>query len=235
MISAQSPTFSHCETILQRNQYKELKNTFVEFWNRSLHHRIQVEIKFALIASSEELKASLPELQGKFAKLEKDLETLRHQFKGKNVPKQDEHLKGNRKHLSTQFETLKTTFYNLLLIWKNVQPKCAASLKGLETKAGQSSEFAAHAVEASDQSSFTRLLTEDVPSWLSLFQNAPAAIKAHLEEIALWMDITHSMIANPSWIKFPQRQPFLANLQKYMTNSPPIAIKSKVRSHKNNQ
>lgn len=150
-----------------RHHYTELKKICLEMWNRSIALRIEVETKFALIDSSLKLNISLPELMGKFTQLKDDLETLRHQFKGKNRPQHEKHLVRNRTHLSTKFETLKTTFYVLLGFWKNARPKCDANLKELETQIGKIKGIAAQALEAPH---FKQLLEVEVPSWVSLFR-----------------------------------------------------------------
>lgn len=201
-------SLSQYEAILQRyrNQYGELKKMCINMWNNSIQLRIKVEIKLTLIESSLQLKASLPEIKGKFAQLEKDLETLRHQFKGKNRPETEKHLVANRTHLSKRFKEMKTTFYDLLGIWKNVFPRYAASLIALKTQIEQLKNISTQALEAD----FKPLLDVEVPSWILLFQNAPAGIKIHLEEIAVWMDITSAMIDNPTCSEFPQRGTFIA-------------------------
>lgn len=190
-----------------RDQYKKLKKTCLELWNKSLRLRIEVEFKFALIECSKALNTSLPHLKDQFCKLQQDLKKLRHQFKGKNAPKEEEGWKNDHKHLSVHFEKLKTDFSTLLLIWKNARIECGSRLKELESKADSVKEIAAQAIESED---FKRSLLEDVLKWVLLFQNSPQAIEAHLKEIAVWMDITDAVLTE-RWSDFPKLKLFEIN------------------------
>ena len=203
---------------------KKLKEICVKCWNDFLLHSVVVEIKLTLISDCTSLGDSLPGLQGKFEKLQEDLTVLRHQFKAKNPKEDEKHLVGNHSHLSTKFEEMKSTFAALLSAWKAMQPHIEPMLKGYEGRLKEFNEWGAlgfgtldHPIE-DFKGALKRLVEEDVKGWISPFQKAPAAIKAHLAEIALWMDITSAVVANPTWKDFPKRNTFLQNLMYLYSN-----------------
>ena len=209
-----------------QNKCKKQKEITVQFWNTSLLDMMVVDLKLQLITDCKENEANIITLAAKFKQLRDDLETLRHQFKGKNIAETDRVLVGNHVHLNSRFEELKSTYQDLKTQWDDIlSPWLCPILSGYEAKLKAFSEQESLAFGTQDhpldgfKGKLKRLLDEEMKQWInpvqSLFKNAQEAIKTDLTEIQLWMEISTAVVENPTWTDFPKRSVYWYNRLTY--------------------